>query len=356
MDGVSGSGSAAQALCLPGTPAGVRLCSLFLAAALLLAPSVAAAANSACDGLRRPCADIEGFSNDTFEITWNGKNNSSPQRRHCAISNRPNRGPTIDVTATGTGPGGTFELTGPGGTIGFRVQYRNPTGGRWTTLTAGTPRNFDSLTEAQFDACDSSGSNAGGQRLRIRVLDNDLEAAPAGTYTGTVTLTIETPVGSGVDSETSGTMTVVSPPLMNFIRLKNNFNFGTWDAVGSETNTDNSICIWTNDRTTVGGLASYQVTATTSDGAFEATSNTAEPLDFTVYWANSGGVNSIGSATELVYGTPQVFTTTGTSENCAGRTNNASMLVFFDEAGLSDATASTTPYTSTVVVEVAIPP
>ena len=356
MSGVSGSNTSVLAVCLLETPSGRLLGGLMLVFMLLATPSGVDAANSACDGRRPPCADIEGFSNDTFEITWNGRNNNSPVRRHCALSNRPNRAPTIDVTATGDGPGGAFELTGPGGTISFIAQYRNATGGTWTRLTAGVPSNFDSLTEAEFDVCDSSGTNAGGQRFRIRILDNDLEAAPSGTYTGTVTLTVETPVGNGVDSETSGTMTVISPPLMNFIRLKNNFNFGTWDTVGNETNADASICVWTNERTTVGGAATYQVTATTSEGAFEAKSNTSNPLDFAVYWADAGGVNSIGSATELTYGTAQLFTTTNTSENCAGSNNNASMLVFFDQDDLANAAASNTPYTSTVVVEVSIPP
>ena len=355
MSGVSGKKTGKLPACLPETPIRWIFGGVMSAFLCFTAPVSAIAANSACNGVNGPCADIEGFAGDSFDITWNGGNNNSARRRHCALSNRPNGGPTIDVTAIGNGPGGAFELNGPGGAIPIIAQYRNPTGGSWVTLTAGTPANFVSLTEAQFNTCDSSGSSAGGQRFRIRILDANLEFAAAGTYTGTVTLTIETPTGNASDSETSGTMTVVSPPLMNFIRLKNNFNFGTWDTLGDETNADTSICVWSNDRATFGGIASYQVTATTSDGAFQATSDTANPLDFGIYWANSGGVTSIGGATELVYGSPQVFTTDNTSENCSGG-NNSSMLVFFDAADLTVAASSATPYTSTVVVEVAIPP
>ncbi len=315
------------------------------------------AANSQCAGRFRSCADLEGFNGDTFTITWNGGNNRSAVRRHCALSNRPFfSARTIEVTAIGQGPGGAFELTGPGGTVNFIVQYRNPTGGGWVTLQPNTPSTFESLTEAQFDICTSSGNNAGGQRMRIRIIDNDLESVPAGTYTGQIRLTVDAPFGAGTDTETSGRITVVSPPLMNFIRLKNNFDFGIWDGVGDETNADTSICVWTNNRVSAGGPATYQVTATTTEGAFQAISGINAPLPFSVYWANAGGVNTIGPATELSYATPQLFTTTNTSENCAGGTNNASMIVFFDENDLGAAAGSATAYQSTVLIEVAIPP
>lgn len=337
---------------------GLRLGALVLVMMMVgfMTSSQTFAANSACNGFNRPCADLEGFSGDTFTVTWNGGNNRSPVRRHCALSNRPRFNPSIEVTVTGQGPGGAFELTGPGGTVPIIVQYRNPTGGSWITLQPNTPRIFNSLTEAQFDICTSSGNNAGGQRMRIRIIDNDLESVPAGTYTGTLQLTIDTPTGNGTDTETSGLVTVVSPPLMNFIRLKNNFDFGIWDGVGDETNADTSICVWNNNRVSAGGPATYQVTATTTDGAFEAISGINAPLPFSVYWANAGGVSTIGPATQLSYGAPQTFTTTNTSENCAGGTNNASMIVFFDESDLGAAAGTATAYQSTVLIEVAIPP
>ncbi|MEM7121941.1 MAG: hypothetical protein AAF563_11730 [Pseudomonadota bacterium] len=314
------------------------------------------AANSQCAGRFRSCADLEGFTGDTFTITWNGGNNRSAVRRHCALSNRPFFFRQIEVVAVGQGAGGAFELSGPGGTVPIIVQYRNPTGGSWVTLTPNTPRNFQSLTEAQFDICTSSGTNAGGQRLRIRIIDDDLESVPAGTYTGRIRLTINAPFGAGTDTESSGLITVVSPPLMNFIRLKNNFNFGVWDGFGSETNADTSVCVWTNNRPSVGAPATYQVTAMTAEGAFEVLSGGSPPIPYSVYWAGSGGVSSIGSATQLFYGAPQQFTTTNDSENCAGNSNNASMLVHFDESDLGAAQAAAGTYQSTVLIEVAIPP
>lgn len=317
------------------------------------------AANSQCNGLdpnTTPCADVSG-ADDSFTVTWTGGNNTnSATRRNCALSNVPVGSEMVDITINGTGAGGALEASGAGGTIPFVVQYRDASGGSWVTMTPGSASSFTPLNEATFNTCDNSGSSSGGQRMRIRIVRNDIDHAPAGVYTGTFTVTADPPGGGLNKTDASATVTITLNELMNFTRLKTRFDDGIWDFVGNEFNRDNSVCVWTNNRATFGGASSYDVTVTSDQGSFVLETG-GNMLPYSVYWASDLGSNiTVNNGTQLTYGSPTTFMTVGDEQSCPGGTNNAQMLVFWDEDDLSAAVGTPTPYTSVVTVEVSIPP
>ena len=327
---------------------------------LMLGGAVPAyAANSQCNGLdpnTTPCADVSG-ADDTFTVTWTGNNDTnSAQHRNCALSNVPVGSEMVDITITGTGAGGALEASGSGGTIPFVVQYREASGGSWVTMTPGSASSFTPLNEATFNTCDNSGSSSGGQRMRVRIQRNNIDHAPAGVYTGTFTVTADPPGGGINKTDASATVTITLNELMNLSKLKASFNDNTWDFAGDELNRDNTICVWTNNRTTFGGTSTYNVTVTSDQGSFVLASG-SNTVPYSIYWGSDlPGNVTVGNGTELTYGVATTFTTVGDEQACAGGTENAQMLVFWDEDDLSAAVGTPTAYTSVVTVEVSIPP
>lgn len=332
------------------------VCAAPLAAWLISFPTQPAlAVPSGCG--KSPCVNIQGFAGDVFDVgSWNGIANKERTSaiRHCVFSNRPKSGTaTYNVTPSGVGTaGGAFLLTGPGGDLPYQVEIRDGRGGSigWTVVTANTVSSFTSLSETNFDYCTNSATNSRGQRVRVTVFETDMETMQAGTYTGSLRLDVATPVGSATDSETSGTISVEIPELVRLLRLRNNFNFGTWnpDSGSQQEIADDTVCVWSNHS---GG--DYTVTATTTSGSFDMTSST-DVLPFQVWWSQSPGVTSVAASDQqLAYDTPATFSSTATATDCGGG-STASIVVAATENSLSAATAGS--YTTSLIITIGSPP
>lgn len=113
--------------------------------------------------------------------TWSGLGDMVQTMSHCS-------GPSSSryrVTATGSGTGGAFTLSSGTSTLAYKVEYAGRTGG-FTQLSPGialTGLNGD--TQAQC-----VGLSRQSERVRITILAATLAAAPAGSYSGTLTLTV----------------------------------------------------------------------------------------------------------------------------------------------------------------------
>lgn len=113
--------------------------------------------------------------------TWSGSGNMALTLQHCV---GPTTG-TFRVTAQGSGAGGAFILSNGLSTLPFRVEYRGRDGG-FQQLATGVP-----LTGLQGDALTQCVNlRQQRERLRITVLAADLTVATAGTYNGSLTLTV----------------------------------------------------------------------------------------------------------------------------------------------------------------------
>lgn len=301
------------------------------------------------------CTQVAGLSTDAFSLgSWNGSAVSLSQTlNHCVFSNKPNNAnpKNYDATVVGEGTaGGAFLLTGPGGaTLSYQVELADP-GGTFTTMTSGSAINFPALDNATFDSCTNSGTNAGGQRLRITVFGTDMEVLLAGTYSGTLRLTAVT--GNASSFQVSGTISVTLPGLVRLTGLQSNLDFAAWDPdAGLDlTVSDTSLCVWSNN-----AGRNYSVTATTTAGSFALQHAGQNPIPFEVYWASTSGVSTVGAATALTYATPETFTSAVTRTDCAAGFNG-SLVLRVTDAALASAVALATPYTSALTLTVGAPP
>ena len=119
---------------------------------------------------------------DTAMGTWSGTGDMVRTMNHCVGTS-----PTglYRVTATGSGAGGAFTLSNGSDTLAYQVEFAGRTGG-FVALTAGVARSgFNGDTQAQC-----TGLSRQSERVRITISAANLAAAPAGTYAGTLTLTV----------------------------------------------------------------------------------------------------------------------------------------------------------------------
>jgi hypothetical protein len=127
---------------------------------------------------------ISGLS-DLQLGSWNGFGDLEGSVEHCVFA-RP--GGRYAVAASGIGSGGAFVLQNGPGTLPFQVDYDD--GGGWSQLDPGVPlagqRGEPNLV--QFARC-LIGLRP-PERVRVRILTQDLAAAVAGTYSGSLTLLI----------------------------------------------------------------------------------------------------------------------------------------------------------------------
>ncbi len=301
------------------------------------------------------CTQVAGLTGDTFNLgAWNGSAASLTQTlNHCVFSNKPNNTTpkNYDATVLGEGTaGGAFLLTGPGGaTLAYQVELADPAGS-FSTMTSGAALNFPALSNAEFDSCTNSATNAGGQRLRITVFGTDMASLLAGTYSGTLRLTAVT--GNATSFQISGTISVTVPGLVRLSGLQSNLDFGSWnpDAGLDLTLSDTSLCVWSSNTGN-----NYSVTATTTAGDFLLEHAGQSPIAYQVFWAASAGISSVGSGTEVLYDTPEVFTSTATASDCSGGFNS-SLILRITDAELASAVALATPYTSTLTLTIGPPP
>lgn len=92
------------------------------------------------------------------------------------------------LTATGSGAGGAFTLASGGNTVAYAVEWAQ-TGGAssGTAVTTGSALTGQT-TNATSTSCASGPASTAG--VFVSVPEANLSAAPAGTYTGTLTLLV----------------------------------------------------------------------------------------------------------------------------------------------------------------------
>ena len=127
--------------------------------------------------------NIQAFNAEDIDYgTWiPGNGNRQSNDFFCVYKDAGNA--RWNVVANGSGPGGAFELSdGMGNTLPIdRVRIRN------RNLTAGVSQNNIGNADTTPPA-DCGGTD--NQRLRVRLISGDLDAATPGIYTGTLTFTV----------------------------------------------------------------------------------------------------------------------------------------------------------------------
>jgi len=91
-----------------------------------------------------------------------------------------------DITATGSGTGGVFELTDPGNTdsVAYSVQFTDVPNNTTVLLNSGTPS-----TQTNALPAEDCGGNDNGL-IRVTVAAADAAALPVAAYSGTLTLLV----------------------------------------------------------------------------------------------------------------------------------------------------------------------
>jgi hypothetical protein len=127
---------------------------------------------------------ISGLSDLAFG-TWNGASDVEGEVDHCVLGNQGGR---FSIEATGDGPGDSFALTNGPVSLPYQVAYDDGSG--WSQLNSGTPLSGQrgSQNTNQFRRC-LDGSQP-RERVRVRVLAQDLSGAIGGGYSGTLTLLV----------------------------------------------------------------------------------------------------------------------------------------------------------------------
>lgn len=128
---------------------------------------------------------ISGLSDLPLGV-WSGAGDLEGIVDHCV---RGPQGGRYAIEATGVGSGGAFVLLSGPGSLPFQVDYSDD-GGGWSPMSPGVPLTGQrgAPNENQFERC-LAGQRA-PQRVRVRVLAQDLGTAVAGSYDGSLTLLV----------------------------------------------------------------------------------------------------------------------------------------------------------------------
>jgi hypothetical protein len=156
----------------------------FLAAALIMGAISAGMCPSGAHAASHKVRDT-GLSDVSFGLIA-GTADRSISQSICAYSTSSTAG--YSVTATGSGPAGGFSLAGGPAPLPYEVLWAgaaNQTGG--TTLIAGT--GTSGFTSAASQQTCNSGTNSSAS-LTIIIRSTTLSSAAAGTYAGTLQITI----------------------------------------------------------------------------------------------------------------------------------------------------------------------
>ncbi len=113
---------------------------------------------------------------------WDGIADLKTTESVCVWSNA--NGGHYNITATGSGGSGAFEITGGAGTLPYTVDWTG--GGAATTLTTGTVAA--GMTGANHGVDCTAGGNTA--TLDVTLAAVNLSTAAAGTYAGTLTLLV----------------------------------------------------------------------------------------------------------------------------------------------------------------------
>jgi len=127
---------------------------------------------------------ISGLS-DLALGSWNGAGDVESEVEHCVLGNR---GGLFSIEATDDGPGDSFALTNGPVSLPYQVAYDDGSG--WSQLNSGTPLSGQrgSQNVNQFERC--LAGQRPPERVRVRVLAQDLSGAIGGSYSGTLTLLV----------------------------------------------------------------------------------------------------------------------------------------------------------------------
>jgi hypothetical protein len=117
---------------------------------------------------------------------WSGSGDLEGIVDHCV---RGPRGGRYAIQATGAGSGGTFVLLNGPGSLPFQVDYSDDDGG-WSQMSPGIALTGQrgAPNQNQFERC--LAGQRSPQRVRVRVLAEDISAAVAGSYDGSLTLLV----------------------------------------------------------------------------------------------------------------------------------------------------------------------
>lgn len=125
---------------------------------------------------------VTGFSDLSFG-TYSGTGEVTASDGVCVYKSSGTS--KYKVSPTGSGSGGSYELTTTGGTLAFKFEWRQ-SGGAWRNINANGSRNYN--------GANSSSTNCGGSdnaEYQIVIAANALDAANPGAYSGSVTVVIE---------------------------------------------------------------------------------------------------------------------------------------------------------------------
>ncbi|MFO0989289.1 MAG: hypothetical protein U1F37_18320 [Alphaproteobacteria bacterium] len=115
--------------------------------------------------------------------TWSGSGDMTGSDNVCVWSTTRK----YNITATGSGAAGAFTLSDGGtNTVAYSVQWAQTSGASTgTALTSGT-----ALTAQNTSTTSTTCSGGSNSTLIVKILDAALQAAPAASYSGTLTLVV----------------------------------------------------------------------------------------------------------------------------------------------------------------------
>lgn len=152
-----------------------------IAAAWLLAAAVTGTGASAAGKVR-----ITNLSDVGFGTIANLGQDAIQSQSLCLYSNSPTSG--YNITGTGTGPGGNFELSSGSGSLAYDVEWSSSAGqSSGAQLTPNVPLTGQVSTAAQ-QTCNSGPATSASLIIILR--SAALSSATAGSYIGTLTLLV----------------------------------------------------------------------------------------------------------------------------------------------------------------------
>jgi hypothetical protein len=148
-----------------------------LACALLLGVSPAQAADK---------ARITGLADVSFGAIGNLGADAVRSESLCLYSSSTTNG--YNVTATGAGPGGAFQLSSGGLSLPFEVQWSSSAGQRSGTQLSPNVPLTGQVSAATQQTCGSGPASSASLIIVLR--SGALSSATAGTYSGTLSLLV----------------------------------------------------------------------------------------------------------------------------------------------------------------------
>ena len=118
--------------------------------------------------------------------TYSGTGNLTANDDVCVYNNGTG---DYRITASGSGAASAFTVASGANTIAYQVFYNDVTGTTGAVqLTAATQSGVQTGANTTINDCSAGGLSG---NVEVRMLQAALQAAPAGAYTGTLTLLVE---------------------------------------------------------------------------------------------------------------------------------------------------------------------